>query len=106
MTTCVGVSFNPDPLTHCYLRVHLPTADNWKGQRGFISYRQDRSITATSRNDRLSGIRVGLLSPVNGTKVELEEEPCFTVIAFWLHNKREPLPGRQTEDLFVTAEQI
>lgn len=31
-------------------------------------------------------MRAGLLSPINGTKVELEEEPCFTVIAFWLHN--------------------
>lgn len=76
---CVGVSFNPCPPTRLSERSH----SIWIYK---LRTRQMWSITAISGHDRLCEIRVGLFSPVNRAKVELEQESCFTVIAFWLHN--------------------
>lgn len=60
-----------------------------------------RSITAISRNERLREVRMGLFSPINGAKVELEQESQLLHFGYIII---QTLPERQTANLFVTAQ--
>lgn len=58
-----------------------------------------RSITVISRNERLHEIRVGLVSPINGAKVEQQ-----SWLLYFGYTVIQRLPVRQTANLFLTAQ--
>lgn len=53
-----------------------------------------RSITVISRNEKWLEIRVGLFSPINGAKVELEQESWLLHFDYIIQT-----PDRQTKNL-------